>query len=76
MSGKYHEDIDIDGERAIDRMLEAGGYKTVEEWALDSDYWYDDDYDQWFDVENYMVDIEWQAVNAAYVAGYFHTGGN
>ena len=75
MSGKY-QDIDIDGERAIDRMLEAGGYANVGEWALDSNYWYDDDYDQWYDDEGYAVDIEWQAVNAAYVAGYFHTGGN
>lgn len=75
MSGKY-QDIDIDGERAIDRMLEDGGYASVGEWALDSNYWYDDDYDQWYDDDGYIVDIEWQACTAAYEAGYFHTGGN
>jgi hypothetical protein len=74
MSGKY-QDIDIDGERAIERMLEDGGYASVEEWALDSNYWYVKDHDSWHDDEGYEVDIEWQACTAAYEAGYFHTGG-
>lgn len=60
-----------DCEPALERMLKAGGYETVEEWAHDSDYLYDDDYDMWYDDDGYAVDIESKAVDAAWEAGYF-----
>lgn len=49
-----YEDDDID----MQEFLTKWGYKSVEEWALDSDYEYDDDEDVWFDEEGWPVDIE------------------
>ena len=42
-----YEDDDID----MEDFLRGWGYKNVEEWALDSDYEYDDNIDVWFDEE-------------------------
>jgi hypothetical protein len=70
------DSVDIDGMRAIARMLKDTGYETVEQWASDSGYLYNGDYDEWHDDEGYGVDIQWQACEAAYVAGYFHRGDN
>lgn len=44
----------------MEAFLKAWGYKNVEEWALDSDFEYDDDQDIWFNDEGYPVDIEEQ----------------
>lgn len=49
-----YEDDDID----MEAFLKEWGYKNVEEWALDSDYEYDDNIDVWFDEEGNPVDIE------------------
>lgn len=66
------DDIDIDGQRAIARMLRDMGLDNVHEWALNAGYWYDKDYDQWYDDEGYGVDVEWLACDSAYDGGYFH----
>ena len=60
-----------DYELAVARMLKAGDYETVQDWAHDSDYRYDDNYDVWYDDDGYAVDIESKAVDAAWEAGYF-----
>ncbi len=70
------DDIDIDGQRAIARMLKDLGHDTVEEWALTCGYWHDKDYDQWYDDEGYGVDVAWQACELAYEGGYFHQEDN
>jgi hypothetical protein len=51
-----YSDDDID----MEAFLKACGYKSVEEWALDSDFEYDDDQDIWFNDEGHPVDIEEQ----------------
>lgn len=56
---------------ALGRMLRAGGYASVGEWAQDSGYKYADDWDQWYDEDGYGVDIEHKAIEAADEAGYF-----
>jgi hypothetical protein len=55
-SDMAYEDDDID----MEAYLKAWGYKNVEEWALDSDFEYDDDEDIWFNDEGNPVDIEEQ----------------
>jgi hypothetical protein len=55
-SNMAYEDDDID----MKAYLKACGYKSVEEWALDSDFEYDDDQDIWFNDEGNPVDIEEQ----------------
>jgi hypothetical protein len=51
-----YSDDDID----MEAYLKACGYKSVEEWALDSDFEYDDDQDVWFNEDGNPVDIEEQ----------------
>lgn len=56
---------------ALGRMLRAGGYANVGEWALASGYIYEADWDEWYDDEGYCVDVYDKAVDAADSAGYF-----
>ena len=67
MEPSFWDEADL----AVGRMLKAGGYANVGEWALDSGYKYADDWDQWYDEEGYSVDVESKAVDAADSAGYF-----
>lgn len=51
-------------EQVIADYLQANGYASVEEWALDSDYTYDDDHDVWYDDERTCIDIESKLLDA------------
>ena len=51
---------------AVGRMLMAGGYANVGEWAVACGYW-----DQWYDDDGYSVDIESKAIDSAHDGGYF-----
>lgn len=42
----------------MDKYLNDNGYDSIEAWALDSDYVYDDNQDIWLDEEENIVDIE------------------
>lgn len=53
-----------ESERMVADYLQANEYASVEEWALDSDYTYDDDHDVWYDDERNCVDIESKIVDA------------
>jgi hypothetical protein len=44
-------------EKRVNEYLEKNGYESVEEWALDSDCWYDGDEGIWYDEDNIEVDI-------------------
>jgi hypothetical protein len=59
-----------DHDLALQRMLDAGKYSNVHEWAHDSDYRYDDDWDVWYDEDGNAVDVYEKAVYAALEAGY------
>ena len=54
----FHVNQMSEEEKLIAKYLENSGYKSVEEWALDSDYVYDDNEDIWLDEEGNVVDIE------------------
>lgn len=56
---------------AVNAMLKAGDYASVYEWAQDSGYLYNADWDEWYDDEGYCVDVYDKAVDAADSAGYF-----
>jgi hypothetical protein len=45
-------------EKRMAEYLEDSGYESVEGWALDSGYYYDDNEDIWLDEEDNIVDIE------------------
>jgi len=46
-----------DDEIVVRDYLKATNYDTVEDWALDSNYCYNDDYDLWYDDDGNPVDI-------------------
>jgi hypothetical protein len=54
-------------EKRVNEYLEKNGYESVEEWALDSDCWYDDDGGIWYDEDNIEIDIHqklWYVVDS------------
>lgn len=46
--------------RHVEEYLRAYNYISVEDWAVDAGYWYDDDLDIWRDEEGHGVDIEYK----------------
>ena len=48
----------------VGKYLDAHGYRDVAEWALDSDYQYDESTDLWTDEEGNIVDPYFQLIGA------------
>lgn len=53
-----------DDEIVVRDYLKATGYDSVEDWALDSNYYYNDDYDVWCDDEGNPVEIRMMLLGA------------
>lgn len=60
-----------DWKLARDEYLRDNEYANIGEWALDSDYYYDNVSGIWFDEHQSAVDIELEFYFALEAAGYF-----
>jgi len=47
-----------DDERVIASFLTDRGYDRIQDWAIASGYFYDDDCDVWYNDDGYGVDLE------------------
>jgi len=54
----------------VGEYLDANGYRNVAEWALDSDYEYDESSDLWTDEEGNIIDPYSQLIGAIESARY------
>ena len=53
---KYIKEKEETEMTTVGNYLDAHGYRNVAEWALDSDYQYDESTDLWTDEEGYIID--------------------
>jgi hypothetical protein len=60
MTSKANKYIMPDGDIDTEAYLKDNNYRSVEEWAFDSDYEYNKHQDYWYDTEGHIVDIDMQ----------------
>ena len=61
MGSRFKVNLNVDIRHVVE-YLRAYKYMSVEDWAVDAGYWYDDDHDVWYDDEGCASDIEEELV--------------